>query len=243
VAPATGPASTASISHTSTPEKSTWTFDLYDPRAERWQDPDSTACTAASAESMLNTIAYTGSDSTLLWRPTTSFSVQESILHFERAHMTMRTRSPGSDPHGWRNALNYYGWGSIDAGVYRDSAYPSLAQAEKAVVSAIAIYHKPVGVESQGGAHAQYITGYKVTGNDPSTGSLDFSIVGVYLTDPWRSARYRDSWITAARWHWGWSWLQFDPYRQTDSPYRDPIDGQIGRTEWDGKWVIIEPVK
>ena len=133
--------------------------------------------------------------------------------------------------------------GSIDAGVYRDSAYPSLAQAEKAVVSAIAIYHKPVGVESQGGAHAQYITGYKVTGDDPSTGLLDFSIVGVYLTDPWRSARYRDSWITAARWHWGWSWLQFDPYRQTDSPYRDPIDGQIGRTEWDGKWVIIEPVK
>jgi hypothetical protein len=155
----------------------------------------------------------------------------------------MRTRSPGSDPHGWRNALNYFGWGSIEAGVYRDSAYVSLDEAEKAVVSAIALYRKPVGVISQGGAHAQFVTGYRVVGDDPSTGSRNFTIVGVYLTDPMRMARYRDTWVTYARWRWGFSWLRFARYLQRDSPYRDPIDGRIGKAEWYGKWVVVEPVK
>jgi hypothetical protein len=239
----TDPVSTASSAPTSGPENATWTFDLYDPRAVRWQDPDLTACTAASAQSMLNTIAYTGSDPSLIWQPTVSFAVQESILRYERAHMTMRKKSPGSDPHGWRNALNFYGWGSTGAGVYRDSAYSSVGEAEKAVVAAIARYHKPVGVVTQGGAHAEFITGYRVVGDDPSTGSSSFRIVGVYLTDPWRTARYRDTYITQARWLWGFTWLRFAPYWQTDSTARDPIDGQIGRREWYGKWVIVEPVK
>jgi len=239
----TGPASLAAGAQALAPATRTWTFDLYDPRAERWQDPDLTACTAASAQSMLNTIAFTGSDSTLLWQPNNSYSKQESILAYERAHMTMRKWSPGSDPHGWRNALNYYGWGSIDAGVYRDSAYSNLGQAAVAVVLAIAKYHKPVGVFSQGGAHSEFITGYRVVGDDPSTGSVNFRIVGVYLTDPWRVARYRDAFITYSRWRWGFNWLRYTPYWQVDSPYRDPIDGHIGKTEWYGKWITIEPVK
>ncbi len=32
-----------------------------------------------------------------------------SILAFERSHDTLRSTSAGSDAHGWRNALNYYG--------------------------------------------------------------------------------------------------------------------------------------
>jgi hypothetical protein len=157
--------------------------------------------------------------------------------------MTMRKSSAGSDPHGWRNALNYYGWGSIDAGVYRDSAYSNLGQAAVAVVLAIAKYHKPVGVFSQGGAHSEFITGYRVVGDDPSTGSASFRIVGVYLTDPWRVARYRNAFIPYSRWRWGFNWLRYTPYWQSDSPYRDPIDGHIGKAEWYGKWITIEPVK
>jgi len=239
----TGPVSMVAGAQTLAAQTRTWTFNLYDPRAERWQDPDLTACTAASLQSMLNTVAFTGSDPTLLWQPNNSYAKQESILAYERAHMTMRKSSAGSDPHGWRNALNYYGWGSIDAGVYRDSAYSNLGQAAVAVVLAIAKYHKPVGVFSQGGAHSEFITGYRVVGDDPSTGSASFRIVGVYLTDPWRVARYRNAFIPYSRWRWGFNWLRYTPYWQSDSPYRDPIDGHIGKAEWYGKWITIEPVK
>jgi hypothetical protein len=221
----------------------TWALDLYDARADRWQDPDYTACTAASTESMLNTIAYAGSTSGFVWQPTTSYSTQESILAFEREHMTMLTSSVGTDPHGWRNALNYYGWGSMDAGVYRDSSYPSFDAAAKAAVSDLAINHKPVGILARSGSHGQVVTGYEVTGADPSTGSSDFSIVGVDLTDPLQSVGYRDTWIAIADWRSGGSWVRFSQYLQGDSPYQDPIDGQIGNDEWDGMWVIIDPVK
>jgi hypothetical protein len=221
----------------------TWTFDLYDPRAERWQNPDLTACTAAAALSMLNTISYNDFATSIQWLPTLSFTKQESIFAYERLHMTMLKKSAGSDPHGWRNALNFFGWGSIDAGVYQDFAYSSIDAAEKAVVSALALYRKPVGVVSQLGAHAEFVTGYKVVGDDPSTGSSNFRVVGVFLSDPWRSARYRDKYITYARWRWGFTWSRFGPYLQTDSPYRDPIDGQIGEREWYGRWVIVAPVK
>jgi hypothetical protein len=247
-APTTGPTAHAIFDVTGyfvpySPGPVTWTLDLYDARADRWQNPDLTACTAASTESMLNTISYAGSTSGFVWQPTTSYSMQESILAFEREHMTMLTSSPGTDPHGWRNALNYYGWGSIQAGVYRDSAYSSFDTAAKAAVSALATHHKPVGILARSGHHGQVITGYEVTGTDPSTGSSEFTIIGVDLTDPLESAGYRDAWITVADWRSGDSWIQFSQYLQDDSPYQDPIDGRIGNDEWHGMWVIIDPAK
>jgi hypothetical protein len=216
---------------------------MYSPAAERWQDPDYTACTAASTESMLNTISSAGSAAGFVWHATTSYSTQESILAFERDNMTMLTTSAGTDPHGWRNALNYYGWGSIDAGVYRDAAYGSFDGAAKAAVSAIALTHKPVGILAHSGGHAEFITGYQVTGADPATGSSAFTVVSVDLTDPLRSDGHRDTTVTYAQWRSGGAWVRFSQYLQTDSPYVDPIDGQVGRTEWYGKWVIVEPVK
>jgi Fibronectin type III domain len=225
------------------PAPPTSASDSFDPRAERYQNPDYLACTAASTESMLNTVSYSGSTSGLVWKPTTAFATQESILAYERAHMTMLTTSPGTDPTGWRNALNYYGWGNIDAGVYRDSAYTSFDAAAKAAVSALARYHKPVGILALSGQHAQFITGYDVTGDDPSTGSMNFTIVGVDLTDPWKAAGHRDTWITCADWRSGAIWVRFTPYLETDSPYRDPIDNAVGYDQWYGKWVIIDPIK
>jgi outer membrane biosynthesis protein TonB len=225
------------------PSPQTWTLDLYDARAPRYQNPDNTACTAAAAQSMLNTIAYTGSASGFMWQPTTSYAVQEEILAYERANMTMLTTSAGSDPHGWRNALNYYGWGSISAGVYRDSAYSSFDAAAKAAVRAVARYHKPVGILARAGTHAQFITGYQVTGDDPTTGSSDFSIIGVNLTDPYQAVAHRDFWLTYADWRSGGTWLRFSPYTESDSPYADPIDGHVGTDEWYGHWVLIVPVR
>jgi hypothetical protein len=100
-----------------------------------------------------------------------------------------------------------------------------------------------VGILALAGGHAQFITGYQVTGDDPATGSTNFTIVGVDVTDPWQSAGHRDSWVTLADLSSGGTWVRFSPYLETDSPYRDPIDGQIGHDEWYGKWVIIDPVR
>jgi len=221
----------------------TWSLDLYDSRAERWQGADYTACTAASTESMLNTIAYDGSASALVWVATTSYSTQKSILAYERAHMTMLQSSAGSDPHGWRNALNYYGWGSTNAGVYRDASYGSFDAAARAAVSAMARTHEPVGILAHAGGHAEFVTGYVVTGADPETGSTAFTIVSVNLTDPLRYEGHSDTAITYAQWRSGGAWVRFSAYMQTDSPYTDPIDGRVGNSEWYGKWVLIEPVR
>ena len=240
-APAT-PARSASTDTTAS-AATTWSLDLYNSRAERWQDPDYAACTAASTESMLNTIAYDGSASAFVWSATTSYSTQESILAYERAHMTMLPSSAGSDPHGWRNALNYYGWGSVNAGVYRDASYGSFDAAARAAVSAMARTHKPVGILAHAGGHAEFVTGYVVTGADPKTGSMAFSISSVDLTDPLRSDGRRDTSITLAQWRSGGTWVRFSAYKETDSPYTDPIDGRVGRSEWYGKWVILEPVR
>jgi hypothetical protein len=192
---------------------------------------------------MLNTIAYDGSASAFVWSATTSYSTQESILAYERAHMTMLPSSAGSDPHGWRNALNYYGWGSVNAGVYRDASYGSFDAAARAAVSAMARTHKPVGILAHAGGHAEFVTGYVVTGADPKTGSMAFSISSVDLTDPLRSDGRRDTSITLAQWRSGGTWVRFSAYKETDSPYTDPIDGRVGRSEWYGKWVILEPVR
>jgi hypothetical protein len=222
---------------------SQYAVDLYDARAERWQNPDNTACTAASTLSMLNTIAYAGAPAGFVWTATTAYATQEGILGYERTHMTMTTVSPGTDPHGWRDALNFYGWGSIHAGVYADESFSSFSAAAIGAVSALATTRKPVGILALNGGHAQFITGYKVTGADPATGSTDFTVVGIYLTDPWKAAGHRDTYVAYAQWQTGGKWLRFSQYAQTDSPRRDAIDGQVGKREWYGKWVIIAPVK
>ena len=239
----TGPVSMVAGAHALVAQTGTWTFDLFDPRADRWQDPDLTACTAASLQSMLNTIAYTGSDPTLVWQPNSSYAKQESILAYERAHMTMLKSSAGSDPHGWRNALNYFGWGSVKAGVYVDAAYKSFDAAAKAVVKAIATTARPVGILAEYGRHAEFVTGYKVRGADPSTGSSDFTVIGVYLTDPHQAAGHRDTWVTYSRWKTGEWRIRFTEFGQVDSPGRDPLDHHVARREWLGKWVIVAPVR
>ena len=89
------------------------------------------------------------------------------------------------------------------------------------------------------GRHAQVITGYVAVGEDPAI-SDNFSVAGVYVTDPLRTNAMRDTWVPLETWRSGPSIIRFTPYVQNDSPYRDPIDGNIGTTEWYGKWVIID---
>jgi hypothetical protein len=194
---------------------------------------------------MLNFVATNSSNpgAGFSWGPTTAYATQESILAYERAHMTMLTSSAGTDPNGWRNALNYYGWGSMDAGVYVTQSYGSYLAAAKGAIIDMARTNKPVGILGWAGGHAQILNGYTVTGADPATGSTNFTINTVYITDPLASDGYRNVGISSATWQSGSSHIAFRPYTQTDSPYVDPITGVVGKTAWYGKWVIVAPVK
>ena len=239
----------------------TWRYDMYDGTAVRYQDPDYTACAATATQMMLNTIYGTLDKEFILkpfslgdkfiranspvfsWRPSTLYETQETVLGYERAHMTMLSSSAGTDPHGWRNGLNYFGWGSIYSGVYADQAFTSFDAAAKAVVHALAVYGKPAGILAWYGGHAQFVTGYTVTGADPRTGSLSFTLTGVYLTDPLKSQGMRDKLLTYKVWRYDAAKIAFKQYWQKDSPQVDPIDGKAGTAEWYGRWVAILPVR
>ena len=109
------------------------------------------------------------------------------------------TGGRGSDPHGWRNALNYYGWGpaALVAGarVYDDLSYSSFDGAMKAAVRALVATGKPVGLLGWRGAHAQMVTGYYGLVGDPfartppAGTSTPSRSRGFYLTDPLRTSK------------------------------------------------------
>jgi hypothetical protein len=249
LAPASAPPASPAPSQVSSaaPVQSNWTLDLYNESGVRYEYPYDTACTAASVVMALNL----GSGATS-WSPTITYEDQEAILAYERTHMTMPTWFAGSDPHGARNGLNYFGWGSMSAGVYVDESLPTFAAAAKAVVSSIARYRKPAIVFVANGGHAQLVTGYKTHGSNPAT-SDDFTITGIYLTDPLQGRLLyakngvtedlqtigRDQFVSLAEWHWGPMSVRFSNYWQADSIYRDPIDGNIGKAEWYGKFVAV----
>ena len=237
-----------------TPARDTYVYNLFQARAVKFQNPDLTACTAAATQSMLNMIYYTSSQPlsantavqaaqpSFVWRPTLSANKQASILRYARSHMTMPSSKPGSDVHGFRNALNYFGWGSMSAGVYADISYRTYDQAVRATVREIALTNQPVGVLSEYGGHIQIATGYSVTGVDPRTGSLDFKVNGMYLTDTLRERRFGNRYVTYEEWRTGPPLVQFYPFLMRDSIYKDPIDGKVGYREWWKRYVIVAPV-
>jgi hypothetical protein len=86
------------------------------------------------------------------------------------------------------------------------------------------------------------VTGYTVYGEDPRV-SDNWTITGVYITDPLQADRIRNTFVRYADWRYGPLYFRFSPYWQNESFYPDPIDGTVGYREWRGKWVIINPVK
>jgi hypothetical protein len=231
-------------------------LNLFSADAFRFQDPNYAACTATSALVMLNTIAHNGTGGTgFKWVPRLGLATVESILSWERTHDTLEGGS-GSDPHGWRNALNYYGWGSgaLYAGsrVYEDLSYSSYDRAMKNAVRQLIRTRKPVGILAWKGRHSQFITGYAGLKGNPfaKDGSgryaNTFTVDAIYLSDPlkadgWVNARigYADLGGTAN------AKLRFAPYTETDSPYDDAYTSGFtrARDEWLNRWVIIAPLR
>lgn len=177
-----------------------------------------------STQMMLNFIASKGTrGSGFRWTKSTSYQTEKSLLAWERAHDTLVWTSKGTDPHGWRNGLNYYGWNSYAATsrmVYQDLAYTSYDAAVKAAVSAMAKFGKPVGILGWAGSHSQIMNGYEVVGEDPAVSSA-FSVLAVYLTDSLKKDGLRNARISNADFQGGSLTYRFRAYARTDSPYDD----------------------
>jgi hypothetical protein len=231
-------------------------LNLFRADAFRFQDPNYYACTATSALVMLNLIALNGNGgSGFRWAPRLGLAAVESILAWERTHDTL-SGGKGSDPHGWRNALNYYGWGTgaltTASRVYDDFAYSSYARAVKNAVRQLIRTRKPVGILGWGGRHAQFITGYDGLSGNPFARdgrgryTNTFTVGAVYLSDPLKS----DGWVNARITYSSLGSssnpkLRFVPYGETDSPYDDPYTSgtYAARDEWLGRWIIIAAIK
>lgn len=206
---------------------------------------------------MLNLIAAAGSGGdTFIWHPTLSPRTRDSILRFAQAHDTLSPLSRGTDPHGWRNALNAFGWGAgalpVQGMVYVDATYPTFQAAIRAAVRQMVLTRKPVGVLAWAGHHAQILTGYYGLHGDPlaknanGTWADRFTVDGVYLSDPLRAdamVNRRVSLLAFAA--AGNLRLRFRPYYQTDSPYLDPYTGsrRISWRSWYGQFTLELPTR
>jgi hypothetical protein len=222
----------------------------------RFQDPNWAACTATSVRSMLNFIAARAAGGAgFRWHPTNSGLIRDRILAWERNHDTM-AGGHGSDPHGWRNALNFYGWGAarLWAGsrVYEDVAYLTYADAMHDAVRALAATGKPVGLLGWRGTHAQMITGYYGLVGDPfavdATGRHlnAFSVAGFYMTDPLRASNFVNRRISYTTLRTTTTYrFRFQRFYETDSRSDDPYTRgyRVSRSEWYGHYVLVLPIR
>jgi hypothetical protein len=222
----------------------------------RYQDPNYVACTSTSAMNMLNFILAAGSGGPdFRWIRAVSGGARDGMLRWERNHDTLPLGT-GSDPHGWRNALNYYGWGTAamsgDARVYDDVAYGTYAAAIDAAVRALIATHKPVGILGWQGHHSQVITGYYGLVGDPfatdSTGAYTeaFTIGGLYFSDSLSSDRMHHIRVSYYGLQHTTNYrLRFRQFIQRDSTRDDPytLGWRRARDEWYGRYVVLLPLR
>jgi hypothetical protein len=231
-------------------------LNLYVAAGFRYQDPNYYACTATSTMDMLNFLALRGTGGAgFRWKLTLSGVTRDAILAWERTHDTLAGGN-GSDPHGIRNALNYYGWGSqaLWAGyrVYDDIAFYTYDGAVKRAVRAMIQTRKPVAILAWAGKHVQMMVGYYGLIGDPfARNSLSnytnaFTVGGFYLADPLYSQAFVSQPITYAMLRDTTNLkFRFRPYLETDSPYDDPYTRGIlpARNEWYNRFVIVAPLR
>ena len=188
-------------------------LDLYNAAGLRPQMPDSTACTAASVTMALNMEALAGVPTP--WAVSTDLKTMETVLTYERQHMTSSREVAGSDPVGARNALNHFGGGG-----YAVVASATFEDAVAGVVWSIRA-RRPVVIIGLDGTHAMLVTGY-----GPG---------GVRLTDPMGGTHRPDAWVTLDELRTRY----WQPYISTGSFLTDPATGAIGSKAWYGKWVAV----
>lgn len=238
---------TQDLSVDAPPPPRTYTANLYSSLV-RYQNPDLTSCVGAATLIMLNQVATKGAAGDgFQWVPSTALARQRSIIKWARAHDTLEPGPGGTDPNGWRNALNQYGWGDYQdptTMTYQVFSYSSYGAAVKKAVIALARYHRPVGILAWAGGHAQVLNGYTVVGQDPET-STDFKVQYVYLTDPLRRDALRNARISYSKLIHGALKYRLRRYRHKDSPRDDPYTPGllVADKGWYGRYVIVAPVR
>lgn len=229
------------------PPARTRTANLYSSLV-RYQNPDMTSCVAASTLIMLNEVATNGRKGDgFAWTPSVALGRQRTIMRWARAHDTLEAGPGGTDPNGWRNALNQYGWADYQdpaAMTYQVYASTSYGATVKAAIVAMARYRRPVGILAWAGGHAQVLNGYVVYGQDPAV-STDFTVQYVYVTDPLKRDLLRNKKISYANLIHGPLKYRLRKYRQTDSPRDDPYTpGFLAADDaWYGRYVLVLPVR
>jgi hypothetical protein len=221
-----------------------------------YQDPNMAACTSAAAMMMLNLVAYHGTGGEgFRWLPDVSGAKRDQVLDWTQVRDTLRG-GYGSDPHGWRNALNFEGYGA-DAlwegrRVYEDLAYGTFDGAVKSAIRAMIQYYKPVGLLAWAGRHGQVLHGYWGLVGDPFAKdglgryTNAFTVDGFYLSDPLQSQAYVNKRVTLRNLAASNNLrLRFGAYREHDSPYDDRYTSgaRPAHDEWYGRFVIVAPVR
>jgi hypothetical protein len=206
---------------------------------------------------MLNFIALGNSGGPAFgWHRALRLASQTTVYNWERTHDTSPNRLPGSDAHGIRNALNYFGWGAgtLGAGrrVYEDMAFATFDAAVRTAVRQMILTGKPVGVIGWAGRHAQMMTGYYGLTGDPLARNPDgsyadtFTVGGIWFSDPLRSDRWVNVPVSMSQFRASANRrLRFVPFLQRDSWLDDPYTPGIRTSwrEWYGRYVLIVPVR
>jgi hypothetical protein len=232
------------------------TFNVFRAEGFRYQDSNRYACTSTATMVMLNWIALSGTGGAgFRWKLNRTPTTRDAILAWERTHDTL-AGGRGSDPHGWRNALNYYGWGPTalrtSGRVYEDRTFNTYDKAVKAAVRGLILTGKAVGVIGWAGKHAQIIVGYYGLNGDPfvkdaaGVYSNAFTVEGFFLVDPLSSQAMVNTpvsyemFATASN-----PKLRFQPYLERDSPYDDAYSPGFrpSRDEWYGRFVTVMPIR
>ena len=204
-------------------------------------------CGACSTSSPCGRPAGTGSAGL----PTNSSTVRDRILAWERKHDTM-AGGDGSDPHGWRNALNYYGWGAGRAG-------GRVARLRRLLVQLVQRRDEGrracPGRDRQAGRHARLARRSRPDDHrllrpgrrtrsprtTPAGTPTAFTVGGFYLTDPLRASKAvnRAHLVSGLAKTLTYKW-RFQRYYENGQPVRRPVHPGLSRLE-DGVVFPLRP--
>ncbi len=222
---------------------------IYNKDLTRYQ-PDKVTCVPTSVLMMLNYIPQTGSQGeNFIWTPSVTYRSVMTIKEWTQAHDTLVDTGLGSDLNGWRNALNFFGWGNYQdpqTRVYEVFSFDSFDEAFDAAIKAMALYNKPVGFPGWGGSHAQFITGNETVGDPAKEGYVTNTL---NITDPLQKNGLRNATITPEELKNGSLTWRFRPYVWKDSPFidlypRTPSDKpKPAWIDWYGRFNILAPAR
>jgi hypothetical protein len=212
-----GPAPTVHSGVVRVPGRWSGIFDVY-----RWSAFSTQLrwywCVPASIQGMLNIIKGTSDH---------SWSNQYRYYKYGRPRRARLFSSLGLDPQSWMLTINRYGGDG-----YRIVTSTNLTALIKYAARRNRLTGKPVGLLVARGGHAWVMTGFKSTA-DPAVTS-NYRVTAIRTMGPlWPRQRYRNGYFDSPP----GKYFSMATVPYFYGRYRD----RLGRTPWDGRYVIISP--